>query len=146
MKKILVAVDFSDLATEILDKSIDIAKAFGGEIYILHIAVPGSFFNEQSAHMPLVNNPAKEEIIREENDLKAMSDYVAKHGIKATSAIMNGAVVDKVIAEAEKFNADLIVVGTHNHGFLYKTLIGSVSDGVIRRSPCPVLIIPQTEP
>ncbi|WP_367328787.1 universal stress protein, partial [Lentimicrobium sp.] len=41
MKKILVPVDFSDLSTDVIDKAGEIAKAFGSEVYILHVSLPG---------------------------------------------------------------------------------------------------------
>jgi nucleotide-binding universal stress UspA family protein len=57
--------------------------------------------------------------------------------------LIHGPVINTILDEAEKFGTDLIVVGSQSHGFLYRTFIGSVSDGVMRRSPCPVLIVPQ---
>ncbi len=38
--------------------------------------------------------------------------------------------------------ADLIVMGAHGRGGLYKRLVGSVSEGVMREAKCPMLIIP----
>lgn len=143
MKKILVPVDFSDLSTEVIEKAGEIAKAFNGEVYILHISVPGSFFNDDTSHLPLVNNPGLEELIREDHDLKAMVHYLHERGIKAKSDLMHGPVVSTVIDEAVKFQADLIIVGSQSHGFLYRAFIGSVSDGIMRNSPCPVMIVPQ---
>lgn len=143
MKKILVPVDFSDLSTEVLAKAGEIAKVFGSEIYILHISLPESFMPEDSTNLPLIHNPGIEEMIREDHDLKAMVHYLHEQGIDAKSALIHGPVVSTILNEAEKFGAELIVVGTQSHGFLYRTFIGSVSDGVLRNSPCPVMIVPQ---
>jgi len=142
MKKILVPVDFSDLSTEVIDKAGEIAKAFDSEIYILHISVPDSFMTEDISSLPLINNPGIDEMIREDHDLKAMVHYLHEKGINAKSALIHGPVVSSILNEAENFGADLIVVGTQSHGFLYRTFIGSVSNGVLRNSPCPVMIVP----
>lgn len=142
MKRILVPVDFSDLSTEVIEKAAELAKAFGSEVYILHISVPSTFLSEDASIQPLMNSPTIEEVIREDHDLKAMVNYLLEQGISAKSALIHGPVVDSILHEAEKFAADLIIVGTQSHGFLYRTFIGSVSEGVLRHSPCPVMFIP----
>jgi nucleotide-binding universal stress UspA family protein len=143
MKKILVPVDFSDLSTDVIDKAGKIAKAFQSEVYILHIAMPGSFLYDDNPTGVMIANPNLDEMIREDHDLKAMVHYLLEQGINAKSALIHGPVINTILDEAEKFGADLIVVGSQSHGFLYRTFIGSVSDGVMRNSPCPVLIVPQ---
>ncbi|GAP42000.1 MAG: universal stress protein [Lentimicrobium sp.] len=143
MKKILVPVDFSDLSTDVIDKAGEIAKAFGSEVYILHVSLPGPVFTDDPSQIMAVNNPGLEELVREDHDLKAMVHYLHERGVDARSALVHGPVVNTILDEAEKFEADLIVIGTQSHGFLYRTFIGSVSDGVMRNSPCPVMIVPQ---
>ncbi|MGL5938967.1 MAG: universal stress protein, partial [Waterburya sp.] len=36
----------------------------------------------------------------------------------------------------------MIVLGSHGHGAVYRTLVGSVSEGIIHKASCPVLIVP----
>lgn len=143
MKRILVPVDFSDLSTDVIDIAGKIAKAFDGEVFILHVTVPGSFFNDDPPELPATTNPAIEEIIREDHDLKAVVNYLLEQKVKAKYELLHGPVVETILNQAEKFAADLIVVGSQSHGFLYRTFIGSVSDGVMRQSSCPVLVVPQ---
>ena len=142
MKRILVPVDFSDLSTDLLDVAAKIAKASDGEVYILHVTVPDSFSNDIPPVLPALDNPSVDQRILEGQDLKAMVHYLTEQNIKAKYDLKYGPVVDIIMQEAEKFNADLIVVGSQSHGFLYRTFIGSVSDGVMRQSPCPVMIVP----
>lgn len=144
MKKILVPVDFSDLSTEVIEKAGEIAKAFDSEIYILHITLPGPVFPQDPSEIPVAPNTGIEEMIMEDHDLKAMVHYLHERGIKARSDLIHGPVVKTILDEARNFEADLIVVGSQSHGFLYRTFIGSVSDGVLRNSPCPVMIVPQS--
>ncbi|MFH1121934.1 MAG: universal stress protein [Bacteroidota bacterium] len=143
MKKILVPVDFSDLSTEVIEKAGQLAKVFQSEVYILHIAQPVSIPTEINAIESLADHPQLDEMIREDHDLKAMVHYLLEQGIKAKSALIHGPVINSILDEAESFGADLIVIGSQSHGFLYRTFIGSVSNGVLRNSPCPVLIVPQ---
>ncbi|HUF03452.1 MAG TPA: universal stress protein [Aridibacter sp.] len=46
-----------------------------------------------------------------------------------------------IVEDAESWNADLIVVGSHGYGFVKRMLIGSVSDAVVRYAPCSVLVV-----
>lgn len=46
-----------------------------------------------------------------------------------------------IVEDAEGWNADLIVVGSHGYGFVKRMLIGSVSDAVVKYAPCSVLVV-----
>jgi nucleotide-binding universal stress UspA family protein len=48
---------------------------------------------------------------------------------------------DEIVAQAERYGADLIVVGTREPGFLQRLLTGSVSAGVARKAHCDVLVV-----
>ena len=61
---------------------------------------------------------------------------------KVTSFIVEGVPEDEILAIAKKWDADLIVVGTHGRTGLEHFLIGSVSEKVIRHSVKPVLVVP----
>ena len=50
--------------------------------------------------------------------------------------------VEVILDEANKLNIDLIVVGSHGHGAVYHLMVGSVSQGVLHQSTCPVLVVP----
>lgn len=53
-----------------------------------------------------------------------------------------GAPTDVILAEAEDFNADLIVLATSGRGRARRFFLGSTADKVIRGAPCPVLVLP----
>jgi nucleotide-binding universal stress UspA family protein len=46
--------------------------------------------------------------------------------------------------EAERLDVDFIVVGSHGHGAVYDLFVGSTAAGLLKKAPCPVLIIPVT--
>ena len=48
----------------------------------------------------------------------------------------------EILAEAEEWGADILVLGTQGRGGLSRFLIGSVAESVVRRAPCDVLVIP----
>jgi len=63
-------------------------------------------------------------------------------GIPSTTITVAGDEVESIISESLKSHADMIVMGSHGHGALFHLLVGSVSEGVVRRSECPVVIVP----
>lgn len=59
--------------------------------------------------------------------------------------VVEGASGQMIIHVADEVDADVIVVGSHGHGFLSRVLIGSVSEYVVRHSKRPVLVVRHTD-
>jgi nucleotide-binding universal stress UspA family protein len=142
MDKIIVAVDLSDLATVAIDYAASLAKAFKSHIRILHVVAPIPSYMGNEIITPVMPIENKEETQRMNQELKAMADYLIQQGIDADSELAKGPVIETIIEKAGNFNADLVILGAHSHGFLYRAFIGSVCIGVVKHSHCPVLIIP----
>ena len=142
MDKILVAVDLSDLATVAVDHAASFAMAFKSHVHILHVAVPVPAYIGNEIVQPVIPADNEEEANRIRKDLSAIVDHLHKRGVEADYELAKGPVIETIVEKAATYNADLIVMGAHNHGFLYRAVIGSVSTGVLKHSPCPVMIIP----
>ncbi len=142
MDKILVAVDLSDLASTAVEAAAEYAAAFKCQVRILHVEVPVPTYIGNEIVQPVLPTDDKEEDDRIMKDLSSMAEFLQKRGIEADYELVKGPVVESVIEKATSYNADLIVLGAHNHGFLYRAFIGSVCSGVVKHSSCPVLIIP----
>jgi len=59
-----------------------------------------------------------------------------------TALLLQGPTVETIISEAGRLPASLIVLGSHGHGRIYDVLVGSVSEGIVRASKVPVLLVP----
>jgi len=82
-----------------------------------------------------------------------MSEFAAKHSLatfrKPTATrrsvvpefVEPGEPASKIIEVANNWHADLIVMGSHGRGKIQGLLLGSVSQGVLHHSPCPVLVV-----
>lgn len=142
MDKILVAVDLSDLAAVAVDYAASFAGAFKSHIHILHVEAPVPPYIGNEIVPPAIPVESEEEKLRISTELSAMADYLHQQGLMADYEFANGPVIETIIGKATDYQADLIIMGAHNHGFLYRAFIGSVSTGVLKHSPCPVMIIP----
>jgi nucleotide-binding universal stress UspA family protein len=58
-----------------------------------------------------------------------------------TTKVVTGPPKQAIIEEAEKWGADLIIMGSHGYGFWQRALLGSVSDAVVHHAPCSVLVV-----
>jgi nucleotide-binding universal stress UspA family protein len=142
MKKILVAVDLSDLATSAIDQAVLIALAFQSHVHILHVEVPTPSYIGNEIGPQVIPGESEEEHGRINSDVASMASYMQQRGVEADYELARGPVIETIVEKAIAYKANLIVMGAHNHGFLYQAFIGSVSSGVVKRSPCPVMIIP----
>lgn len=88
----------------------------------------------------VVATPQREAPIAREI-LEETSTRLAKPGLDITTTILTGAPGRQIDAFAVDGGYDLIVMSTHGHGMLTRTLVGSVTDQVVRTSAVPVLVI-----
>ncbi|MGB0686242.1 MAG: universal stress protein, partial [Planctomycetota bacterium] len=61
---------------------------------------------------------------------------------EAEGHMVQGATVDTIVAEAEGRGADLVVAGTRGLGKLAQLLVGSTTDGLLKRLSVPLLVVP----
>ncbi|MFY1975414.1 universal stress protein, partial [Achromobacter dolens] len=76
--------------------------------------------------------------------LQQASATVRAQGVPVDSVLyenLDKTVQQRIIAEAEMWKADLIVIGTHGRRGVRRLVLGSSAEGVLRTSPVPVLLV-----
>lgn len=141
MKKILVAVDLSDLAASLMEHAASQALAFGSTVKILYVEPPVPAFIGTEMSPPVNVEPSAEESVRISDELAAMVKFLEDKGVKASYEYAYGPIIDTIVEKATIEAADLLIVGAHSHGIFYRAFIGSISSGLVKVSPCPVLLI-----
>jgi nucleotide-binding universal stress UspA family protein len=58
-----------------------------------------------------------------------------------STTVAMGSPEQAVVEEAENWGADLIVTGSHGHGFWKRAWLGSVSNAIVHHAPCSVLVV-----
>jgi nucleotide-binding universal stress UspA family protein len=83
-------------------------------------------------------------VLRDEHKkLQELANALADRGLDARALFVAGQrTVGKILEEADRLDADLIVLGSHGHGRVYDLLVGSTCEGVLRHASIPVLIVP----
>ena len=140
--QILVAVDFSEGTERVMEVARDFAARTASHVYVLHVAEPEPDFVGYDTGPDVVREQVAAEYHREHRQVQALADQLRSEDIGATALLIQGSIVETVIAESDRLNADMIVVGSHGHGAVFDLLVGSISEGLVRKSRRPVLVVP----
>lgn len=141
--KILVPVDGSATARRGLLEAIRLAKALGSRVRVIHIV------NDLAAFAAPELAPYSEDLLKGfreggEAILAEARATAQSQGFKVETAcieVVGGTAGDAIVEDARKSNVDLIVLGTHGRRGLYRLVLGSDAECVVRVSPVPVLLI-----
>ena len=144
MKNIVALVDFSDLTFKVLKQAHDLTKAFDANLVLLHVVPKEPTVVDLGVVSPTVlTEPTDERLSEDAGKLLELQESLAKFGTNVTSRQIRASSVDELLAEARQLAPDLIIVGSHGHGALYSLMVGSVSHQVLKKAPCPVLVVPE---
>ncbi len=142
MKNIVLAVDFSETTEKIVEKAAKIASKLMAKIWIVHVAAPDPDFVGYDVGPQYIRDDRAEELREEHQMLQNYAANLKKKGIDAEALLIQGYTAQSIIKQAEQVEADMIIIGSHGHGPLYNTIIGSVTSDVLRDTPMPVTVIP----
>jgi len=142
VRTILAALDFSPVSTAVVELAASLAANFSAELTLLHVAAPDPSFIGYEPGPQTVRDARAHELRSEHRDIQGLAEGLRERGIATHALLIQGPTVEKILAEAERLGADVIVVGSHGHGALHRALLGSVSEGVVRAGSFPVLVVP----
>ena len=133
--KILVAYDGSEGARRALDQAAELAQSNGADVSVVSVAEPLAQFGRAGA---MLVPEEEEERLHELADAKKV---LTEKGVSAKVVERKGDPAAMIIDEAEKEDADMIVVGTRGLNGAQRWLLGSVSSRVVQHAPCNVLVV-----
>lgn len=148
--KVLVASDGSNVAISAARRGVSLL-APGSEITVIAVAPlisPVTGMPQAGAYPgPLVDPLAIDEVAaaRGQSASDDVDATVAALGVDAARRVEHGDPAETICEVARTGGFDVIVVGSHGAGFLKRTLLGSVSQDVLRHAPCPVLVVRHVE-
>jgi len=146
MKRILCPVDFSEFSARALERALPLADWFDARVTALHV-VP--YVMPAGPGLPYFPAPLETTKARREQAEANLRDFVAP--FPATGEVIDVRVREgdpwrEIAAEVEELPADLVVMGTHGRSGFEHLLLGSVTEKVLRRAPCPVVTVGEVPP
>ena len=137
-KRILVAVDGSEVSLKAVDHAARIARNDGASLTAIHVIPTPQFeiTGDMADYYELAKRPAKKW-------MKDVENVAASHDTAIKTEILVGAysILDAILGYAENQSVDLIVTGTRGRTQSKKLLMGSVASGLVEYATCPVLVI-----
>jgi nucleotide-binding universal stress UspA family protein len=143
-KRILVPVDGSETSTKALVAALQLARESGGRVRLVHTLDELAYLSGFEVSGDLIR-------LAREYAGKLLQDAleVAKSaGVPADTKLVEGAgarLGEVVASEAQAWEADLVVVGTHGRRGVSRVLLGSGAEQVLRLAPVPVLAVRATD-
>jgi nucleotide-binding universal stress UspA family protein len=139
-RTILLTTDFSDLASRAAVHALEIAERFGAEIVVVHVLDP----RRPAGLEDLLARSGVDAGVRRDDLAEAVDRHAESllgNRVPWTTEIRDGAPHEQILRVAAERRVDLIVIATHGRGALGHALLGSTTERVLRRAPCPVLAV-----
>lgn len=141
IERILCPLDFSEFSIQAFDCAWSLAQRYQAKLFLEHVLEP------ILAAYPFYTCPEVAKNLFQ--DLRAhaeqqLQEFVRSHthdGIELESTVREGATTEQILAFAEAYAVDLIVMGTHGQQGFDHLLLGSVTEKILRKARCPVLAV-----
>jgi nucleotide-binding universal stress UspA family protein len=148
-RRILVALDGSELAERVLPYVEPLAERFDATVVLLQATLPPTVYavDALAAGMPVVGpvvdvtSAAAAERRTAAEYLGAIAERLGARGLAVETDQPEGPAAELLVERARVLTADLIAMTTHGRGGLGRLVFGSVADEVLRHAPCPVLLV-----
>lgn len=145
MKTIVAAVDFSNSTPGVIAMAARLAKSFGARLHLLHVVEQEptySAYGFTPDEYPALQAYQQEAKRRAATKLGELLPSVSAELPDTVIEVVEDSPLHAIIDYVKKVEGDLVVLGSHGHGVVVSLLLGSVAEGMIRKSVVPTLIVP----
>ena len=150
--QILVPLDGSENSERALPHAQELAQASGATLHLIQVVsrseeqdmVRGGGYDFLAAEysQDLAQEYITAQLNRAGEYLKAAAVRLETGGVKAETAVKEGAAAENIVQYAQENGIDLIIMGTRGQGGIQRFLLGSTTDRVLRTGHLPVLVVP----
>ncbi len=152
---LVVALDGSSAAEQVLEHAEALAIAFKSTITLLRATVSAETLLAQTANSGATLGDVAAYVDPTpilEADRDSAAEYLngaavrlRQHHLTVNTEHPEGPAAEEIVRRARELGAGLILMTTHGRGGLGRVVFGSVADSVLRHAPCPVLLVRVTD-
>jgi nucleotide-binding universal stress UspA family protein len=139
VKQILVPTDLKEESQKAVSYGLVLAQRFGAHLTLLHVY-------REPYSVDYLRGPqacAAVSKLRRDSEiaLAMLLEQIAERYADCSAEFRYGAVCEEIVKSAKEREIDLIVVSTHHFGWLMRLAYGCDAEQILRRAPCPILIV-----
>jgi nucleotide-binding universal stress UspA family protein len=140
IRRVLCPIDFSECSRHAVHHALAVARWYGSSLSVLHVAV----------NLPTMDVPGVPLTDVQRDRLVEEMRYFVGHlppDVPVCFLVRESSDVRRaILGEAQALMSDLIVIGSHGRSGFERLLLGSVTEKVVRKAPCPVMVVPPRAP
>jgi nucleotide-binding universal stress UspA family protein len=138
-KKIVVAIDGSDISLKALEVALSEARIWNAELHVIYVVETSMFSsipmdNTWEIIYSLLESEGKEVF-------QKSKERAAQDGVSLITHLKDGHAGNEIVSLTDELHADLIVIGSRGKTNIDRLLLGSVSEHVVRNSSCTTMVV-----
>jgi len=141
LQRILVPIDFSDHSKSALKYAISFAQQFKASIDLIYVVEPTVYPADFSFGQIGFPNVEEELQVHGNEELENLIKKEIGSKVGARKVVRTGKPFYEINQYALERSIDLIIIATHGHSGMEHILFGSTAEKVVRKAPCPVLVV-----
>ena len=147
---ILLAIDFNGGIDPLLEEAERYGRALDATVYIIHVSDPDPFIGYIKASNPdeqslfdMRRQPRAKELRTEHQETQAIGAALRAKGVRVEHALtVQGPILATIVEQVGKLDIDLLIMGSHHYGALYRLWHGDMATVAASRVPCALLLVP----
>ena len=143
IKNIVCPVDHSDCSKEALKYAVSFAIKDNSKLYLLHVIDIRTFDESINAMTPQI--PDDKTLAQLKTKLLDCIPEEMRDDMNVEALVVQGIPFVEIISTAKRNDVDMIVLGSHGRTGISHMMMGSVSEKVVRKAPCPVLTVRKSD-
>lgn len=151
MKKILIAIDYNAAAEKVIQSGYMIARAMGAEIMLIHVFTEPAYYALEFSPVMGYQGGLGEETAHIVDDIKKEAERFLAEAVKRIgnrdikTMLLEGETTTAILKCSKDWDADMIVMGSHNHKGIQRLLVTDIAAYILKHSKIPLLTIPIEE-
>jgi nucleotide-binding universal stress UspA family protein len=142
MNELVLAIRLGPASRAPTEVAVRLARETGAHVTVLYILAELEAIELGAAQAGMDPGQEHQRVLAEAE--AGLNAFLAEHlaGVPAAGRLERGKVEDRVAEVAAELDARFIVVGTRGRGALARLVLGDVVQGILQRTPCPVIVVP----
>jgi nucleotide-binding universal stress UspA family protein len=149
--RIMVAIDLKTGTDRLLAEARRFSQALNAIVDIIHVAPPDPGFigyiksndPEEQNQFDTEREPHAKALRAEHQKAQAFGAMLRSAGVRVDQTLtVQGPTLATILAHVSKLNSDLLVLGSHHHGALYRLWSGDTVADAAKHAPCTLLVVP----